>query len=91
MTYRVIPAKSVDKVLSKWKKSNPTLFNKYKKIYLELMMHPRTGIGHPEPLIGGCGVTYSRHIDAHNRIQYDIHDDTVTVLVLTVEGHYGDK
>ena len=91
MIYRVIFAKSVDKVLRKWKKSNPQLFNKANAIAKELALHPRTGIGHPEPLKGGNNITYSRHITAHDRIVYDIHDDIVEVNVIAVEGHYSDK
>ncbi|MDY6257399.1 MAG: type II toxin-antitoxin system YoeB family toxin [Bacteroidaceae bacterium] len=50
-----------------------------------------TGLGHPEPLIGGRDVTYSRHITAHDRIIYDIIDDCVTVLIIQAEEHYDDK
>ena len=64
---------------------------KYQKIYHELMDHPRTGIGHPEALVGGNSILYSRHITAHDRIIYEIHDEVITVLVLDVEGHYNDK
>ncbi len=53
MTYTIKTTKSVEDVIRKWKKSNPKLFKKYEKIYLELSEHPRTGIGHPEPLVGG--------------------------------------
>lgn len=38
----------------------------------ELEQHPETGTGHPEPLIGGNSITYSRRISAHDRIIYDI-------------------
>lgn len=64
---------------------------KYQKIYHELMDHPRTGIGHPEALVGGNSILYSRPITAHDRIIYEIHDEVITVLVLDVEGHYNDK
>ena len=63
----------------------------YQRIYHELADHPRTGTGHPEPLRGGNDITYSRRLSAHDRIIYDIHDETVTVLVIDVEGHYDDK
>ena len=53
--------------------------------------HPRSGTGHPEALKGGQGITYSRHLTAHDRIIYDIYETTVTVLVITLEGHYNDK
>ncbi|MFG6391337.1 MAG: type II toxin-antitoxin system YoeB family toxin, partial [Candidatus Amulumruptor sp.] len=57
----------------------------------EIESHPRTGTGHPEPLKGGNDVTYSRHLTAHDRIIYDIYDDTVHVLIIEIEGHYDDK
>ena len=83
--------KKTERVIAKWKKSNPVLFNKLRKVLADIMKHPRTGIGHPEPLVGGGDITYSRHISAHDRIIYDIHDDEVYVVVVEVEGHYKDK
>lgn len=91
MTYTIRISDGADKVISKWKKSNPKLFKKYKKIYEDLLEHPRTGVGHPEPLKGGGDITWSRRITAHDRIIYDIYDDVVEVFVLEVEGHYDDK
>lgn len=91
MTYVLKFSQQADKVTKKWKKSNPSLFKKYSKILFELMEHPRTGLGHPEPLKGGGDVIWSRHITAHDRIIYDIYDDVVEVYILDVEGHYGDK
>lgn len=41
----------------------------------DIMEHPRTGIGHPEPMVGGSDMKYSRHITAHDRIIYEI-DET---------------
>ena len=91
MRYIIDISDHADKIIRKWKKSNPQLFKKYQRIYHELADHPRTGTGHPEPLRGGNGITYSRRLSAHDRIIYDIHDETVTVLVIDVEGHYDDK
>lgn len=91
MIYTIKFAKSAEKALKKWKKSNPVLFEKTGKILEELIEHPRTGTGHPEALKGGNDVTYSRHITAHDRIIYDIYDDRVEVHVIDVEGHYSDK
>lgn len=89
--YAILISSEADKVLRKWKKSNPNLWKKYQKLYHELADHPRNGIGHPEPLIGGNGIRWSRHISAHDRIIYDIYDEVVTVLVIQIEGHYKDK
>ena len=91
MRYIIDISDHADKIIRKWKKSNPQLFKKYQRIYHELADHPRTGTGQPEPLRGGNDITYSRRLSAHDRIIYDIHDETVTVLVIDVEGHYDDK
>lgn len=81
----------LEKTLKKWKKSNPILFKKLKRILLAIQQDPRHGIGHPEPLVNGNDITYSRHISAHDRIIYDIYDLEVHVLVIEIEGHYSDK
>lgn len=76
--------RKIEKVLKKWKKSNPVLFKKLGKVLADIMEHPRTGIGHPEALIGGEDVIYSRHISAYDRIIYRIYDDEVYVLVIEI-------
>lgn len=91
MRYSIDITPKAEKILKKWKKSNPMAFKKFRSIVPELENHPRSGIGHPEPLVGGNNVTYSRHITKNDRIIYDIYDDIVNVLVLEVEGHYDDK
>ena len=84
-------APNVIKIIAKWKKSNPNLFRKLSKILEAIQEDPRHGIGHPEPLLGGDGRTYSRRITGHDRIIYDIYDKEVHVLIIELEGHYGDK
>ncbi len=91
MIYTIEYSKEADKTLRKWKKSNPRLFNKASKILFDIMQHPRTGLGHPEALVGGNNVTFSRHITANDRIIYDIYDDIVSVLIIQAEEHYNDK
>ena len=91
MIYRIEFSKEADKTLKKWKKANPRLFNKAKRLLLDIMEHPRTGLGHPEPLVGGMDVTYSRHITANDRIIYDVYDERVSVLIIQAEEHYNDK
>ena len=91
MMYAVEFSKAAAKTLKKWKKSNPVLFKKASAILMDIMEHPRTGLGHPEPLVGGKDITYSRHITAHDRIIYDIYDEHVYVLVIQLEEHYDDK
>jgi len=91
LMYKIEYSKQADKTLRKWKKSNPNIFKKATTLLLEIMEHPRTGLGHPEPLVGGNDISYSRHITAHDRIIYDIYDEVITVLVIQLEEHYKDK
>ncbi|MCD8394676.1 MAG: Txe/YoeB family addiction module toxin [Bacteroidales bacterium] len=66
-------------------------FKKASRLLNELMDHPRSGTGHPEPLKGGEGITWSRRITKGDRLIYEIYDDTVFVMVISAKGHYDDK
>ena len=91
MNYEIQYTDESKKVLAKYKKSNPIAYKKIVRLIPELVEHPRTGTGHPEPLIGGNNIRYSRRITGNDRIIYNIYDDIVVVLIVSVEGHYGDK
>jgi toxin YoeB len=80
-----------DRTIAKYKKSNPVAYKKISHLIPELINHPKQGTDHPEPLVAGNNTTYSRRISANDRIIYDIYDDIVVVLILSVEGHYKDK
>ena len=91
MKYSIEFSSEVQKVLVKWKKSNPRSFKKLYELLPELESHPRVGIGHPEPLKGYNNIRYSRRLSGQDRVIYDIYDDVVTVLIIQVGGHYHDK
>ena len=91
MSYSIDFSKQTEKILKKWRKSNPIAFNKFKSLLKELEEHPRSGTGHPEPLVGGGDITWSRHITRNDRMIYDIYDDIVQILIVELEGHYDDK
>lgn len=91
MTCSIEFGKTAVKVIKKWKRSNPRLYAKLQITLQAIRQDPRNGIGHPEPLVGYGGVTWSRRISAHDRIIYDIYDDEILVLVVSLEGHYDDK
>lgn len=91
MMYSVCFSDKAKKVLAKWKKSNVQLFRKVQRVIEDTAEHPRTGIGHPEPLVGGGGITYSRRITASDRMIYDIFDDVLEIDIVSMEGHYSDK
>ncbi len=73
------------------KRREPNAFKKLAKLLVELMQHPTTGTGHPEPLKGKPEGRWSRRITEKHRLVYRIYEDTVVVLVLSAYGHYGDK
>ena len=79
------------KTVSKYKKSNPVQYKKLVELLNQRMEQSRGGARHPEPLKSGDSITYSRRISKNDRLIYDIYEEKVTVLVLTVEGHYNDK
>lgn len=79
------------KSIAHFKRSNQAAYRKIEKFLEELLDHPRTGTGHPEPLAGSGDITYSRRINKKDRLVYDIYDNIITVLVITAEGHYTDK
>ena len=73
------------------KKSNKAAYAKLQQLLLELQLHPRIGTGRPEPLKYKGRQLYSRRITKKHRLVYQIVDDRVIVLVLSVSGHYNDK
>ena len=91
MNYQIDFTPDAQKILTKYKKSNPSAFKKISKLMPELAEHPRSGTGHPEPLISGNSVTYSRRISGKDRLIYDVYDEAKTILILSIEGHYSDK
>jgi toxin YoeB len=91
MSYRIEYSNYAKKTLEKYKKSNPNAYKKVNALVKELHEHPRTGFGHPKPLVAGNEITYSRHITGKDRIIYDIYDDRVLIIILSLEGHYRDK
>lgn len=91
MKYNIDFSSEAQKVVKKWKKSNPISYKKLRNLIPELEQHPRTGTGHPEPLRGSEDITYSRHITRNDRMIYEIYDDKILVLIIELEGHYDDK
>ena len=91
MTYRIIITKEAGEDLARLAKSEPTAFAKAQRFIDELKQHPKTGIGHPEPLKGKPEGRWSREITKKHRMVYRIFEQEVVVLLLTAYGHYNDK
>ena len=77
--------------LAKLEKSEPKAFAKAVRFIEELKVHPKTGLGHPEPLRGEPEGRWSREITKKHRLVYCIFEKEVVVLVLRSYGHYNDK
>jgi toxin YoeB len=55
------------KMIASYKKSNPIIYKKLNRLLEDITAHPRYGIGHPEPLVGGNDNIYSRRISGKDR------------------------
>jgi len=92
MKYVVEFSKQADADLDEWARSGAK--KEIKKIYKlieELEEHPRTGTGQVEALKGDLSGLWSRRINKHHRMLYSIRDEIVTVELLSLRGHYGQK
>lgn len=70
------------------KSGDKSAIKRIEKIFMELELHPTTGIGKPEQLryeLSGC---WSRRINRKDRLIYEINEEKATVIVLSAIGHY---
>lgn len=71
--------------------NEPKAYVKAQRFIEELKDHPKTGLGHPEPLKGKPEGRWSREITKKHRLVYRIFETEVLVLILSSYGHYSDK
>ena len=88
MSYKVEFTKDAYKDIDSLKKKAPAAYSKLLRLLEELEDHPTTGSGIPKPLREDKQGAWSRRINQEHRLVYEIHGDTVTVLVLSAFGHY---
>lgn len=91
MIYKVVIMPKAMEHLSRLAVSEPKAYDKAKRFIKELEEHPKTGLGHPEPLKGKPENRWSREITKKHRLVYRIFETEVYVEVLTAYGHYDDK
>jgi toxin YoeB len=91
MVYKVVIMPIAMEHLSRLAMSEPKAYNKAQRFIKELEIHPKTGLGHPEPLIGKPENRWSREITKKHRLVYRIFETEVYVEVLAAYGHYDDK
>ena len=75
-----------------WKKSgNKAIMNRITALLEDIIAHPYTGIGKPEPLKYELAECWSRRINSEHRIINSVNDEIITVYVLSMRYHYGKK
>jgi toxin YoeB len=73
------------------KSGDKASIKKINAILIELTNTPYTGSGQPETLKHQYTGYWSRKINKKDRLIYQVHEDIVTVYVLSAMGHYKDK
>ena len=92
MKYRVKLTDEAEKQMIQWRKSGQKKdIAKIISLLQELEEHPTTGRGQIEQLKGNYFGYWSRRINKQYRLIYSIHEDIVTVEVVSLRSHYGDK
>lgn len=91
MTYNIDFTPDSQRDLAKLAKSEPKVYAKALRFIEELETHPKTGLGHPEPLKGSPQGRWSRELTKKHRLVYRIYETDVVVLVVSAYGHYDDK
>ncbi len=73
------------------KAGDKAVLKKIAKLLNEIKADPTQGTGRTELLKYGLSGKYSRRINHKHRLVYTFQEDIVTVHVLSLWGHYGDK
>ena len=75
-----------------WKKSgNKAIMERISALLKDIMEHPYTGIGKPEPLKYDLAGKWSRRINAEHRLIYSVNENIITVYVFSMRYHYPKK
>ena len=92
MSYRLVLTPEAERHLDECRKSGQkkTLL-KIVALFEELREHPTTGTGKVEQLKGDLEGYWSRRINKSSRLIYKIEEKIITVFVISLKGHYGDK
>lgn len=76
---------------SEWKRINPQIAKRIKKLIVDICQHPYSGIGKPEPLKFELSGKWSRRITSEHRIVYEVIDGMIEVDILSMKYHYPKK
>lgn len=71
-----------------WKRTNPKLAQRIRRLLADIMEHPYSGLGKPEPLRYELAGKWSRRINSVHRLVYSVTDDAIIVYVFSMRYHY---
>ena len=75
-----------------WKESgDKAIMNRITALLKDIVEHPYTGKGKPEPLKYDLVGKWSRRINSEHRLIYSVNEDIVTVYVFAMRYHYSKK
>lgn len=75
--------------LAYWKATgNKRIMKRITKLLDDILKHPFTGLGKPEPLKGDLHGIWSRRITDEHRLVYSVSDGMIYVYVLSLRYHY---
>lgn len=75
--------------LAYWKAiGDKRIMKRITKLLADILEHPFTGIGKPEPLKGVLHGLWSRRITDEHRLVYSVSDGMIYVFVLSLRFHY---
>ena len=72
-----------------WKQvGDKKIMQRISALLADIMEHPFTGIGKPEPLKGPLQGKWSRRINKEHRLVYSVSDGMIYVYVFSLRSHY---
>lgn len=84
----VILLEQAEKDREYWKRTgNKAVMNKITELIKDILAHPYTGIGKPEPLKYELSGKWSRRINAEHRIVYSVSGEAITIYVFSMRYH----
>lgn len=88
----IILLKQAQKDIDYWKKSgNKIIMERITSLLQDIIAHPYTGIGKPEPLKYELSGKWSRRINSEHRIIYSVHEDKIKIFVFAMRYHYSKR
>ena len=67
---------------------NEKIMKRISRLLGDIVAHPFTGIGKPEPLKGNLSGKWSRRITEEHRLVYSVSNNMIYVYVFSMRYHY---